>query len=224
MKRRAGQVGERLGRELLAPAFTALGDAGAAGASDRPLLRGEARDVRGARRRAPRHPGAAPGRVLGVRLRGGCAGHEAPGLLPPRDRGADGGGPDRGAALRPRPGPRHAVPRGDVGPARSIARRRTSAAAPACARSSRAAPWARSACSAWARRRSTWSRRRRPASRGAWSPSTAPASSPGRSGSSAPTATSTTTRSRRWCCWRPGCSGAAPPVRGHVPSLPSTPA
>ena len=26
MKRRAGQVGERLGRELLAPAFTALGD------------------------------------------------------------------------------------------------------------------------------------------------------------------------------------------------------
>ena len=91
MKRRAGQVGERLGRELLAPAVTALGDAGAAGASDRPLLRGEARDLRGARRRAPRHPGAAAGRVLGVRLRGGCAGHEAPGLLPPRARGADGG-------------------------------------------------------------------------------------------------------------------------------------
>ena len=36
------------------------------------------------------------------------------------------------------------------------------------------------------------------------------------SGSSARIATSTTTRSRRWCCWRPACWWAAPPVRGRV--------
>ena len=217
MKRRAGQVGERLGRELLAPAVTALGD------------------------RAPRvhligHSFGAKlvtSAVLGgvrpdtlVLLQAAFSafafaeevpGTKRPGFYRPVLAERMVAGPI--VALRSD----HDRALGPLYPAVTWGRQveRTApnpAAAPACARSSRAARWARWACSAWARRRSTWSRRRRPASRGACSPSTAPASSPGPSGSSAPTATSTTTRSRTLVLLAAGLLRGGPAGPRPVPS------
>ena len=144
MKRRAGQVGERLGRELLAPAFTALGDRAPrvhlVGHSFGAKLATSA--VLGGLR--PAQPGAAPGGLLGVRVRRGGARHEAPGVLSPRPDRAHGGRADRGPPLRARPRTQDPLSGGDLGTAMDRAAR-THAASRGCAKWWRAAQWARSA-------------------------------------------------------------------------------